>query len=377
MSGDRVEAITPADAALREDAWRDLCARALEPNVFAEPAFLVPALRHLAGSLRLRVLLVWRGQTDRLIGALALETPRAPPGMRVARVWRSEQAGLGALALDRDEAAPALEAVLDWLGRERPGTIGLLVPGLDPVGPTAAAILALARRRNLGCRAFGRIERAALPGADTPARGFEASLPKKRVKEWRRQLRRLAERGAVAFRIADDAAAIEDFLALEARGWKGARRTALGIDPGRAAFARAMLGAMARDGRLAVHLMTLEGAAIAAGIALRAGDRAFYWKTAFDESLAAFSPGVQLTLTLSRAQLRDATIASTDSCAIEGHPMIDRLWPGRLTLDDLVVATRPGRAAGLSLWVVGERTRRRFRDFAKRLINLLGGRKRS
>jgi hypothetical protein len=141
--------------------------------------------------------------------------------------------------------------------------------------------------------------------------------------------------------------------------------------------ARAMLGAMARERRLAVHHKTLEGAAVAAGIALRAGDRAFYWKTAFDESLAPFSPGVQVTLTLSRAQLGDTTIASTDSCAIEGHPMIDRLWPGRLALEDFVVATRPGRAPGLALWLVGERTRRRFRDFAKRLINMLRGRRRS
>ena len=378
MTGDRVESIATERAAAHEGPWRALCARALEPNVFAEPAFVVNALRHFAPNRQLRLVLVWRGPPGgRLIGACVLETPPAPPGLRVARIWRSDQAGLAALALDRDEAPAALEALVDWLARGRPRVLGLLAPALDAAGPTTAALAALAGRRKLRDFGFSQVDRAVL-AASTPLAGeFEASLPKKRVKEWRRRMRRLAEAGAVTFRIASDAAAIEEFLALEARGWKGARRTALGLDAGLAAFTRAMLAAMARDGALAIHLLAVDGAAIAAGIVLRAGDRAFYWKTAYDEAYSEYSPGVQLTLALSRAQLRDAAIGATDSCAIEGHPMIDRLWPARLSLVDHVIATRPGPARALALWLAIERTRRRFRESAKRLINPLLGRKRS
>ena len=200
---------------------------------------------------------------------------------------------------------------------------------------------------------------------------------KKRLKEWGRQMRRLRERGQVQRRVAADASAVEKFLVLEAKGWKGAQRTALGADAGLAAFTRAMLGSLAQDGRLAIHLLELDGQALAIGLMLRSGDRAFYWKTAYDEAYAEYSPGVQLTLEISRAQQRDATIATTDSCAIEGHPMIDRLWTARLALIDCVVATRPGAARGLALWLAAEAAKLRLKEIAKQAINPLRGRKRS
>ncbi len=110
---------------------------------------------------------------------------------------------------------------------------------------------------------------------------------------------------------------------------------------------------------------------------LRSGDRAFYWKTAYDEAYAEYSPGLQLTLELSRAQQRDASISATDSCAIEGHSMIDRLWTARLALVDCVIATRPGAARRLALWAAAEAARRRLREAVKRAINPLRGRTRS
>ena len=138
-----------------------------------------------------------------------------------------------------------------------------------------------------------------------------------------------------------------------------------------------MLAGLAGEGRLAIHTLELNGEALAIGLMLRSGDRAFYWKTAYDEPYAEYSPGVLLTLELSRAQQRDASITTTDSCAIEGHPMIERLWPARLALADHVVATGPGARRRLALWLAAERAKLRLRELAKRAINPLRGRKRS
>ncbi len=374
----RVEMIGLDGAAAHEQAWRDLGARALEPNVFAEPAFVVGGLRHFANADRLRLLFVWQGDsTDRLIGAIVLQFPRRPLGFGVARLWQSDQAGLAALMLDRQTGGQALEAVMDWIARERPAMIGLFLPTLEVDGPTALAVRALSLRRSAWHRQLAARSRAALPAAGRLARGFEASLPRKRLKEWRRQMRRLKERGDVEFRVAADDAAVERFLALEAKGWKGAQRTALGADAGLAAFTRSMLASLARDGKLAVHLLELDGEALAIGLMLRSGDRAFYWKTAYEESYAEYSPGLQLTLELSRAQQRDASIAATDSCAIEGHPMIDRLWTARLALVDCVIATRPGAARRLAVWAAGEAAGRYLKEAIKQAINPWRGRKRS
>ena len=378
MAGYRVEILGVEGAAAHEQAWRDLGARALEPNVFAEPAFVIGALRHFAQGRRLQFLLVWQaGGGERLIGAMVVQFPRGPFGFGVARLWRSDQAGLAALLLDRQLAAAAFEAALDWIARERPAVFGLWLPALAADGPTALAIRAVSLRRGAGLHQLASRSRAILLAAPPPAIGFEASLPRKRLKEWNRQMRRLRDRGDVVYRVAADAAAIETFLALEANGWKGARRTALGAKTGLAAFARSMLASLARDGKLAVHLLELDGQALAIGLILRAGDRAFYWKTAYAEPYAEYSPGLQLTLELSRAQQRDASIAATDSCAIEGHPMIDRLWPARLALVDYVIATRPGTSPGLRLWMMGETARGRLKEAVKQVINPLRGRKRS
>jgi CelD/BcsL family acetyltransferase involved in cellulose biosynthesis len=378
MSGAYVEIVGLEEAAAREDAWRDLSARALEANVFAEPAFVLSALRDFAKGDRLQLLFLWRDPTRQLlIGVAVLQFPRAAFGLGVARIWQSEQAGLAALLLDREASAPALEALMDWIARERPGIIGLLLPSVDAAGPTAAALRTLALRRAAQFRSLGARSRAILVAAARLSRGFEASVPKKRLKEWARQMRRLRERGEIAFRLASDGAAVEKFLALEAKGWKGAQRTALRADAGLAAFTRSMLAGLARENKLAIHWLELDGEALAAGVMLRSGTRAFYWKTAYEESFAEYSPGLQLTLELSRAQQRDAAIATTDSCAIEGHPMIERLWTARLALVDCLIATRPGPARRLTLWLAGETARRRLKEFAKQAINPLRGRKRS
>jgi CelD/BcsL family acetyltransferase involved in cellulose biosynthesis len=378
MLGDRVEIVDLAGALAHQEAWRDLGARALEANVFAEPEFVLSALRHMPGAGRHQLLFVWRDRPNRhLIGAAVMEFPRGLFGFVVARLWQSEQAGLAALVLDRQDAEAALDAVLDWMARERPGVIGLLAPTLVVDGPTESAMRAIAARRQTLFRRFGLHGRAALSAAQGKMRGFEQSLPKKRLKEWGRQMRRLKERGDVEFRIVRDNSATEPFLALEAKGWKGGQRTALGVDPGLAAFTRSMLGSLAQQGKLVVHLLQLDGNALAAGLLLRSGDRAFYWKTAYDESFSEYSPGLQLTLEMSRIQQRDPTIALTDSCAIEGHPMIDRLWTARLELADAVLATRPGAGARLALWLRLEIARRRLKEAAKQVINPLRGRKKS
>jgi CelD/BcsL family acetyltransferase involved in cellulose biosynthesis len=359
------------------DAWRELSARALEANVFAEPAFVLNALTHFAKSDRLRLLMIWEDASrGRLIGAVVLEFSAFSPGLAMAQVWQSNQAGLAALLLDRQLSAQALLGLMDWLARERPNLVGLLVPTLDSSGLTMRMVDALGLQRGAPVRRFGQRSRAIL-GEARLAGGFQAGLPGKRLKEWRRQMRRLKERGDVAFRVAGDGAAIEQFLALEATGWKGAQRTALSANADLAAFTRSMLAALAREARLSIHFLELDGEALATGIVLRSGDRAFYWKTAYAEAYAEFSPGLQLTLELSRAQQNDPSIAMTDSCAIENHPMIDRLWTSRLSLVDCILPSRPGGGRRVGLWLARESALRRLKEAAKRLINPLRGRKRS
>jgi hypothetical protein len=182
------------------------------------------------------------------------------------------------------------------------------------------------------------------PGADA-AHYVEHAIGKKRHKEFKRLRRRLAEAGPVAFEIARSpgtvTAALQDFLALEAKGWKGAAGTALIQNPQLRRFAETAVDSLARHGQAGVARLLVGSRPIACIVTLQSGGGAWCWKIAYDESLARFSPGVQAMMELTEALLADDAVAFADSCATPDHPMIDHLWRERLAMTDLMIGLKP------------------------------------
>jgi hypothetical protein len=109
---------------------------------------------------------------------------------------------------------------------------------------------------------------------------------------------------------------------------------------------------------------------VAAAIVLRHQDRAFYFKLGIDERFAKFSPGVQLTLELTRHLCADAVLVTADSTASAHHPMINPIWRGRLRIGDVILPLRrhdpvvPAIHAAMKM-------RHRLRDLARRAVHLL------
>jgi Protein involved in cellulose biosynthesis (CelD) len=170
------------------------------------------------------------------------------------------------------------------------------------------------------------------------------ALGPKKLKELRRQRHRLAEHGAVHFDVArtptDVASALEIFLNLEASGWKAKRGTALVQDEGDASFVRRAARALAEIGQCEIVTLRAGDTAVAAAIVLRHLDRAFYFKLGVDERFAKLSPGVQLTLDLTRHLCADPAMAMADSTAGADHPMINPIWRGRLAIGDVLIPLR-------------------------------------
>jgi CelD/BcsL family acetyltransferase involved in cellulose biosynthesis len=200
------------------------------------------------------------------------------------------------------------------------------------------------------------------------------ALGAKKLKELRRQRNRLADLGDVVFSIAstpeDAAPALETFLKLEASGWKARRGTALIQDKGDTAFIRRAVCDMAARGHCDVISLYAGDTPLAAAVVLRHLDRAFYFKLGVDERFAKYSPGVQLTLDLTRHMCADDTIASVDSTAIPNHPMIDPIWRDRLAIGDVLIPLRrhdplvPAIQAALA-------ARRAMREPARRAVHTL------
>ncbi len=173
------------------------------------------------------------------------------------------------------------------------------------------------------------------------------------------------------------AAGIEDFLALEASGWKGRTGTAARSKPSSEAFVRDAVGGLSGLGKARIHRLCLDGVPIAAAIVLSSGAIGSLWKIAYSEAYARFAPGIQLLYALSDSLSDDPSFFSIDSCTAPGHALIESLWPDRIHIGHRIIAVRPNeRALALSSCVALERTRARIREHAKRIYGLLRGARR-
>jgi len=357
--------------AVPEAAWADLAARAVEANAFYHPAFARAVARFAEGRSGARALVAWDSPAKRrMIGLLpvvpAWRALRLPVPVFVA--WQA-YAPLTTPLLDRDNADAAARALL--AAARKGGAHALLLPALAEDGPAAQAMRAAIADFGLEPFAFDRHERARL---DATQDGEEALAPlgAKKLKELRRQRNRLADTGDVEFRVAEPGretdAALASFLALEASGWKGASGTALASKPGDAAFLKAAVPAMAASGHAEVVTLATGDKVVAAGVVLRHVRNAYFFKIAYDEAFAKTSPGVQLTLDITRAMCADESIDVVDSTAIANHPMIDHIWRDRQPVADVLLPVRPGRP-GLMLFATLINTRRVLRAAARSLYH--------
>jgi GNAT acetyltransferase-like protein len=121
---------------------------------------------------------------------------------------------------------------------------------------------------------------------------------------------------------------------------------------------RTAAGALAAEGKTRIDLMELESKPIAVAITLFSGGCAWFWKIAYDEDYAHFSPGVQLALDLTEDFGRDTEISLVDSCAIVGHPMIDHLWNERLAIVDWMMPLAGTGDSTLAAAIAAEKIRR-------------------
>src|SRR3569833_1746474 len=97
------------------DEWRDLASRAIEPNVFYEPAFALAAGPVFGTDTR--AVLV-RTATGKLVGLFP-----GHPGRLMVAGWIHPYAPLGVPLVDRTDPPPGIAADLDPLerGPARPG----------------------------------------------------------------------------------------------------------------------------------------------------------------------------------------------------------------------------------------------------------------
>ncbi len=354
------------------EVWTGLLARADTPNVFMDPALVAvadaadPSTRHCA-------LLAWTHIDGRRqlagIWTFAVTRPRKSPllmHLLCAPVFTHSY--LATPVIDRKCLDETLDAFLDLIAKDEslPKIVALDSMGTD--GATYDALMRVLEQRDSAPCLFEQSKRPKLV-SELDGKGYlEKAVSSSTRKKLRQHRRRLSEKGTLTSVTATEPAAVrqafEEFLTMEAAGWKGKHGTALLSNPAEAAFMRGAIAALADHHSAAIHSLYLDGKPVSMQIVGRAGGAAFTWKTAYDEQFQDFSPGMLLLEDYTTAFLADKTIAYVDSCSLDDTGFM-AAWTDRQAVADLWIDARRGGSLEFRVLSTLQKTYRDLRASAK------------
>jgi hypothetical protein len=299
-----MDAVRGSEFAVVSPHWQEL--RGSAEYFFQTPEWLALAEAHLGGDV------VW--------GAL-LEDAR-PVAVSVLRRWRRSVGAVGFIVLSEaavfDADPPLADGLIDAQAVDRIRFEDLL----SASGRWHAAWL---RRLRAGscwltlARAGDDVASepdggAAVVDTTIPADEWYASLPRNMRDSIRKARNRIEGRGGgeiVVSTGSDIAAAYEQYVALEAQGYKTERGTALAL-PAMAAPRKLLGDYLVASPQNEVRSLFVDGRLAAAQVSHLTGRGLFLHKVAYDEQLADLSPGNVLMAELIEACCADPGVDRID-----------------------------------------------------------------
>lgn len=323
-------------------AWEDLCGRAVEDNVYYSPRYARALLESVDSDKDVGVAVVWDSET--LIAFLPFTRAMfGVPGIRPsARAWETKYTYSCTPLLDRvrkSEAAEALVGVMESISKSE-----WIVPSLNVKGEACEALVLALEQREVPWGFSNRFSRAVLEAGRSFEEHLKRHVSSNRRKGLARNRRRLEELGPVAHECHCSGEGLERavsaFLAIEASGWKGKRRTALACDERTRKFAIDAFTGDKTSSICRADVLTLNGTPIAVSLIALAGRTGFTVKAAYDESYRSYAAGLLLELEVVRSFLSGNWASKLDG-ATAGDHVLDGLWSGRNEVADLIFSLSP------------------------------------
>lgn len=353
------------------EAFADLCRRAEAPNLHMAPAAVAAALSFGIASDDIVVLAAQAQGGEHLLGLWALRRTRSlhsglVPVLEAPLVPLYEVSS--APVLDRDRAHEVAAALMRAIVEAPDLPKVLKLPLLPMQRNVFTALQAASAATGSTITAFERWQRPMLipePGDDAERylrRAFGQGY-KKRMQ----QHRQLEKAGVLAYerhRGPNAITALEEFLALEASGWKGRGGTALAGLPQHGVYIRELVNGFAAVDGIRVDLLRLDDQPIAGGLLLDFAGQSHFLKIAYDEGRARLSPGRALAVEMLRTSFAANRPFRLDSGAGDRVDPSAYPWGERQEMANAIVALA-GRSAALPRLAAAARLRlRRWRDRA-------------
>lgn len=332
---------TAAALAAYESALNELSEAAIEPNAFYEPWMLFPALGIFGDGLAFFFVLIFahnsaqRNQAPQLCGFFPLHRERGFRRLPVSslRMWKHKYCYLCTPLMRADHTSKTFSALFRWLekGEHKCAVIEFQhVSGDGSFQKELDNYIWLARKPYYNVESHAR---AILHPSLDPDKSGHTLFSGKLNSRIRQNERGLAKVGQFKYDVlepdGDLGQWIDEFLKLEASGWKGREGSALGSTPQGVAYFKTIASEAFRRGQLIMTALRLDERAIAQRCSFRSQAGAFTFKIAFDETYSSHSPGLLLEAhNVKYIQLR-SDIRWMDSCTSPDNAMFNRLWKDR------------------------------------------------
>lgn len=329
-------------AALDADAWDRLSASALCENPFYARQYVLAGLTTIDKAAGVKAVCV-TDEHDELIGLFPYRSRIVPPlawsvALSAANLYQFS----GHPLVARDRAA---EVVGVWLDTVAAGTTPRfwMFSHFDLDGPLRRLIDSACTDRTMSTAVAMPYERAYLTRiADDFTAHCARVIPKKRLKDIQRNLRRLNECGDLTFERASDPVEVrqrlEQFFVLEAAGWKGDYGTAFLSAKDHELFARQAFGDMSNgQARCVIDSLLLDGEPVAMSINISSGSVAFTPKCAYHERWRRYGPGLILEYLVVERFYAEREFTEMDAATIAVGHVVRDLWGAEKTMGCLIV----------------------------------------
>ena len=204
------------------------------------------------------------------------------------------------------------------------------------------------KTENIVSEIFNEFDRPFLGQGSTFDQHMRDHVSKKRRKSLRRNHKNLSERGKVEMRSFTTGpelkAAVEDFLTIEASGWKGEQGTALACNKNSATFARQAFGGVGGKSITRADVLYLDEFPIAVSLSIYTGKTAFTLKCAYDETYRSFGPGLLLEVAIIKDFFESQWVEYLDSAVTTTNHVIQNLWNSSIRVGDLLLCADSSRS---------------------------------
>ena len=338
-------------------AWSECAALSLEPNPFFEPDWLLPAVEYLNESPATRLVLTeQRGAIQACVPVVEVtadgDTSRALRRHSAVKTRVTPTAVLlGTPLVTVEGGSEALACLITEIRHEaeRRGATLVIMEWVACGGPVDRLLKGVALGRDSSLVEFdvwerGLLRRQAAGGECYWLRGIGKNR-RRTIRQHRQHLREVLGASPV-LRVRDDVGAVDEFMQLEASGWKGhePEGLALGREVRATSFFETVCDRYIKEGRM--YFLSLEGneVPIAMICCVRAGEGLFAYRTAYDEKLAKYGPGVEVFLAAMEHFDRETDACWFDTCAVRDNQHLLGLFPDRRTMATVMFRV-PGRSA--------------------------------